>query len=89
MIKMHYKLDILKTIKKVEAPEHLFSEIQAKLDQKEAPVLSIRFLLRVAAVSLLFIAIDLTILNTTNQEIDSIEINSLIYNNSHQLYNEN
>tara|TARA_B110000438_G_C15470835_1_gene503016 strand:+ start:254 stop:514 length:261 start_codon:yes stop_codon:yes gene_type:complete len=85
---MEHKLDILKSINKVEAPDHLFSKIQSKVNQKEAPVLSINFFLRVAAVSLLLIAIDFAILNTANQEIDSIETSSLIYNNSHQLYNE-
>ena len=85
---MYNKLDILKDIKKVEAPEHLYNKIQIKINQKEAPVLSINFFLRVAAVSLLFIAIDFAILNTANQEIDSIETSSLIYNNGHQLYNE-
>ena len=85
---MNNKLDLLKAIKKVEAPEHLFNKIQNKINQKEASVLSINFFLRVAAVSLLFIAIDFAILNTANQEIDSIETSSLIYNNSQQLYNE-
>ena len=85
---MDRQLDILKSIKKVEAPEYLLSKIEAKLEQKEAPVLSINFFLRVAAVSVLFIAIDFAILNTANQEIDPIETSSLIYNNSQQLYNE-
>jgi hypothetical protein len=85
---MDNQLDILKTIKKVDAPEHLFGKIQNKINQKEAPILSINFFIKVAAVSLLFIAIDFAILNTANQELDSLETSSLIYNNNHQLYNE-
>lgn len=80
------QLEILHTIKKVEAPDSLLVKIQQRIENVEAAVIPMNWISVAAAVAVLFISIDVYVIkqNSTSKT----NLTELVPSQNNYLYHE-
>ena len=85
---MEKPLNILKNIKKVEAPEYLLSRIQARIEKEKTPVFLLKTILQAAAISLTIICFDVYVIISENKLSEETELSTFVNETNNQLYYE-
>jgi len=88
-LNMTPELDILKKIKKVEAPDSLYSNILSRSDFQKKVKKSTQWIYAIAACIVIVFCIDVfVIVQKTNNQEEELEGLHEIFNESNQLYYE-
>lgn len=85
-ISVEKQLEILHSIKKVEAPDSLLGKIQQRIENVEAAVIPMNWISVAAAVAVLFISIDVYVIkqNSTSKT----NLTELVPSQNNYLYHE-
>jgi hypothetical protein len=86
-VTMNESLELLKTIKRVDVPEHLYDAILSKIDQRKQPIVSMKWVRAAAAILLCLVSIEVYLFTkTVNKQNNSLELLVELPNN--MLYHE-
>lgn len=86
-MKNRITIDLLNDLKPVHAPEHLWAQIQKKMDAKMENSISIIWVRSIAAVFILLFTVEYSIFSLSDTECNN-EKQSLVTIPNNSLYNE-
>ncbi|MCP4441096.1 MAG: hypothetical protein GY810_19400 [Aureispira sp.] len=85
---MDKKLDILKNIQEVEAPDQLYDKVLSRIQNRKPNIISLRWASTAVAVVMLFIALDIYAIYHINKDANQDEITAIAPVQDNQLYYE-
>ena len=86
-VTMKESLELLKNIKRVDVPEHLYDTILSKIEHRKQPIVSMKWVRAAAAILLCLVSIEVYLFTkTVNKQNNSLELLVELPNN--MLYHE-
>lgn len=85
---MEQQLELLKSIQRVEAPDHLYERVMKRVSEGKMNIVPMRWVLTTAASLMLFFAMDAYLIIQNQKSKDASEIASLVPTQNNHLYDE-